>query len=47
MRMIALASAEFNKKFYRDGSLLPEKSILFTIKFIPFAEIKPAATSLN
>ncbi len=42
-----IASAEFNKKFYRDGSLLPEKSILFTIKFIPFAEIKPAATSLN
>ena len=42
-----IASAEFNKKFYRDGSLVPDKSLLFTIKFIPFAQIKPAATSLN
>ena len=41
------ASAEFNKKFYRDGNLVPEKSLLFTIRFIPFAELKPAATSLN
>ena len=42
-----IASAEFNKKFYRDGSLVPDKSLLFTIRFIPFAELKPAATSLN
>ena len=42
-----IASAEFNKKFYRDGSLVPDKSLLFTIKFIPFAQIKPAATTLN
>jgi len=42
-----VASAEFNKKFYRDGSLLPDKSLLFTIRFIPFAEFKPAATTLN
>jgi LPS-assembly protein len=42
-----IASAEFNKKFYRDGNLVPEKSLLFTIRFIPFAELKPAATSLN
>ena len=42
-----VASAEFNKKFYRDGNLVPEKSLLFTIRFIPFAELKPAATSLN
>jgi len=41
------ASAEFNKKFYKDGNLVPDKSILFTIKFIPFAELKPAATSIN
>ena len=41
------ASAEFGKKFYRDGSLVPDKSLLFTIRFIPFAELKPAATSLN
>ena len=42
-----IASAEFNKKFYKDGSLVPDKSLLFTIKFIPFTEIKPAATSIN
>ena len=42
-----IASAEFNKKFYRDGSLVPDNSLLFTIKFIPFAELKPAATSIN
>ena len=37
------ASLEFNKKFYRDGSLVPDKSLLFTIRFIPFAELKPAS----
>ncbi len=42
-----IASAEYKKKFYRDGSLVPDKSLLFSIKFIPFAEIKPTATSLN
>ena len=42
-----IASAEFNKKFYKDGSLVPDKSLLFTIRFIPFAELKPAAASLN
>ena len=42
-----IASAEFNKKFYKDGSLVPDKSLLFTIRFIPFAEFKPAATALN
>ncbi len=42
-----IASAEFNKKFYKDGNLVPDKSLLFTIRFIPFAEFKPAATALN
>ncbi len=42
-----IASAEYGKKFYRDGSLVPDKSLLFTIRFIPFAELKPAAASLN
>ncbi len=42
-----IASAEFGKKFYRDGSLLPDKSLLFTIRFIPFVELKPTAASLN
>ena len=27
-----IASAEFNKKFYRDGSLVPDKNLLFAIK---------------
>ena len=42
-----IASAEFNKKFYKDGSLVPDKSLLFMIRFIPFAELKPAAAALN
>ncbi len=42
-----IASAEYGKKFYRDGSLVPDKSLLFTIRFIPFAELKPSAASLN
>ncbi len=42
-----IASAEFGKKFYRDGSLIPDKSLLFTIRFIPFVELKPTAASLN
>ena len=39
------ASLDFNKKFYQDGSLVPSKSLLFTIRFIPFVDLKPA--SLN
>ncbi len=37
------ASLDFNKKFYRDGSLEPTKSLLFTIRFIPFVALKPAS----
>ena len=37
------ASLDFNKKFYQDGSLVPNKSLLFTIRFIPFVALKPAA----
>ncbi len=37
------ASIEYNKKFYRDGNLQPEKSLFFTLKFIPFAEFRQAA----
>ncbi len=42
-----IASAEYSKKFYRDGNLVPDKSLLFTIRFIPFVELKPAAVSLD
>ena len=41
------ASLEFNKKFYSDGNLEPEKSLFFTIKFIPFAEFRQAAEINN
>lgn len=34
---------DYNKKFYRDGSLKPDKSIFFSIKFIPFAEFRQSA----
>ena len=37
------ASIEYNKKFYKDGNLQPEKSLFFTLKFIPFAEFRQMA----
>ena len=36
-------SIEFNKKFYSDGNLQPEKSLFLTIKFVPFAEFRQKA----
>ena len=41
-----LASFEYQKKFFRDGSLVPDESLFFLIKFIPFAEIRGAANSV-
>ncbi len=41
-----LASFEYQKKFFRDGSLVPDESLVFLIKFIPFAEIRGAANSV-
>ena len=41
-----LASFEYEKKFFRDGSLLPDESLVFLIKFIPFAEVRGAANSV-
>ena len=37
------ASIEYNKKFYEDGNLKPEKSLFITLKFIPFAEFRQGA----
>ena len=37
------ASLDFNKKFYQDGNLVPTKSLLFTIRFIPFVALKPGS----
>jgi len=36
------ASLEFNKQFYRDETLVPYNSLLFTVRFIPFVDLKPA-----
>ncbi len=41
-----LASFEYKKTFFRDGTLVPDESFLFLIKFIPFAEIRGAASSV-
>ena len=41
------ASVEYQKKFYKDGSIQPDKSLLFYLRFIPFAELRPASTNLN
>ena len=42
------ASFEYNKTFYRDGSLKPDKSLSFLIKIIPFAELRGSAnTAVN
>jgi len=38
-----IASIEYNKRFYKDGNLQPEKSLFFTLKFIPFAEFRQMA----
>ena len=40
-----LASFQYEKKFYRDGSLLPDESLYFLIKFIPFAELRGSAST--
>ena len=34
------ANFEYNKKFFRDGSLLPDQSLFFVIRFKPFAEFR-------
>ena len=41
-----LASFEYQKKFFRDGNLVPDESLVFLIKFIPFAELRGAANSV-
>ena len=40
------ASFEYEKKFFRDGSLLPDESLFFLIRFIPFAEIRGSANTI-
>tara|TARA_S200000501_G_scaffold378683_1_gene442775 strand:- start:2075 stop:4471 length:2397 start_codon:yes stop_codon:yes gene_type:complete len=40
------ASFQYEKKFFRDGSLVPDESLFFLIKFIPFAEIRGSGNTL-
>ena len=40
------ASLHYQKKFFRDDNLVPDKSIYFLIKFIPFAEIRGSANTI-
>ncbi len=42
-----IASIDYNKKFYKDGNIQPDKSLLFYLKFIPFAELRPQATEFK
>ena len=42
-----ITSVKYTKKFYEDGNLLPDKSLLFYIRFIPFAELRPQATDFK
>ena len=32
--------------FFRDGNLVPDESLVFLIKFIPFTEIRGTASTL-
>ena len=41
-----LTSFEYQKKFFRDGSIVPDESLVFLFKFIPFAEVRGAASTL-
>lgn len=41
------ANLEYNKKFYESGNIVPDKSLFFTIRFIPFAEIRAKDTRLQ
>ncbi len=40
------ASFQYQKKFFRDGDLLPDESLYFLIKFIPFAELRGSANTI-
>ena len=40
------ASFEYEKKFFRDGSLVPDESLFFLIRFMPFADIRGSANTI-
>ena len=37
---------QYQKKFFRDGNLVPDQSLTFLIKFIPFTELSGSANTL-
>ena len=39
-------SLNYNKRFFRDGNLVPDESLNFLIKFIPFAELRGSANTI-
>lgn len=41
-----LASLQYKKKFFTDGNLVPDESLNFFIKFIPFTSIKGSANTV-
>ncbi len=41
-----LASFQYQKKFFRDGKLVPDESLYFLIRFIPFAEVRGSANTI-
>ena len=40
------ASLQYQKKFFRDGNLVPDESLYFLIRFIPFTEIQGSANTV-
>ena len=41
-----LASFQYQKKFFRDGDLVPDESLNFLIRFIPFTEVRGSANTI-
>ena len=41
-----LATFQYQKKFFRDGNLVPDQSLVFLIRFIPFTEVRGSANTL-
>ena len=40
------ASFQYQKRFFSDGTLVPDESLKFLIRFIPFAEVRGSADTL-
>ena len=41
-----VANFEYNKTFFRDGNVVPDQSLIFLIRFKPFAEIRGSGDTL-